>query len=780
MRKLIILALVITIVLSSLPASFAEDSEVMTYGEILMDLGFIAGSNGTADEWSPVTREQMVTMLNRLYSAEDAALLGSKRSTFDDKNAPSWAIPHIEYARKKGLTSGKGNNLFGYGEQVSYQEAVTFVMKSLGESVNWSTVIKDALNERYIGSESGLKAPVVLREHVFELFAKALLQKNNQGIPMLSKTGRFSNDKIALFYKRMGKKLTSKQSSLNSDSTKNVEDSSYNYISSIDDLAKVNPLLYRAVQESLQTEDDITEQYAKNVTSLTLYSVRLHDLNGIEVFPNLKKLQLTNVVPDEPDSPEFIGETKLKLTKSILKLDKLEYLNFYLTDISDIEIVKELPNLKTLVFKTTRESDVSFLDELRSLEYLGIYGYSVNDPIIEDLTQLKGLLLRKGVVHSIDYLKYYKNLEVVNIEDGTSLDLSVLSELPLLKALELDDDQDFNDFEYVPDSESNDPNVIVFSSPIIEKYVKSTLKKSVIYQSDLDKIEKVYLQNTMLKNIDDFSKFNNLKVIDISGNLVSDISSLRNLENLKVLTLFDNRVSDLEPLRNLKLTSLNISSNKIRSIDPILQMDSLEELFMGGTLVTSIEGIDKLINLKKVNISNMPLKSFDYILNNQDKMEIYYNNYYTSLEQYIETCTKAQKIVKSLTTTKMTDLQREKVLHDYLVLNTEYKHTRDTDLGFLLRSVAYGPLIKGEAVCGGYTDAMTMLLAYSDISSRKVTGTANGEGHAWNIVEIDGVFYFLDATWNDVSGIRYDYFNIFEDQLESSHDWNKISNPLGN
>jgi len=205
MRKLRLAILALLLIVSFTFFVYAEEDK--TYGEILMDLGFISGNGSSADEWSPITREQMVTMVNKLYSSENAGLVGSKTSTFTDHaDAAVWAIPHIEYAKDKGLTVGKGAGSFGYKNKLSYQEAVTFVMKTLDESVNWSTVIEDAKLKRELESLTGSNAEVMLREYVFELFAKALMQDNVYGVPMLEKTGRFSEAQIEEFKLAMAQK----------------------------------------------------------------------------------------------------------------------------------------------------------------------------------------------------------------------------------------------------------------------------------------------------------------------------------------------------------------------------------------------------------------------------------------------------------------------------------------------------------------------------------------------------------------------------------------------
>ena len=48
------------------------------------------------------------------------------------------------------------------------------------------------------------------------------------------------------------------------------------------------------------------------------------------------------------------------------------------------------------------------------------------------------------------------------------------------------------------------------------------------------------------------------------------------------------------------------------------------------------------------------------------------------------------------------------------------------------------------------------------------------QGHAWNIVKIDGEYYHLDATWDDTeedsAPNRYAYFNITDDEIMITHD----------
>ncbi len=77
-------------------------------------------------------------------------------------------------------------------------------------------------------------------------------------------------------------------------------------------------------------------------------------------------------------------------------------------------------------------------------------------------------------------------------------------------------------------------------------------------------------------------------------------------------------------------------------------------------------------------------------------------------------------------------------------------------------------------VCYGYATALKVLLdrkgiknAYIEGRAYNGTNGANGEQHAWNAVEYDGVWYAIDPTWNDPSyttlGSNQIYFMVGTD-----------------
>ena len=61
-------------------------------------------------------------------------------------------------------------------------------------------------------------------------------------------------------------------------------------------------------------------------------------------------------------------------------------------------------------------------------------------------------------------------------------------------------------------------------------------------------------------------------------------------------------------------------------------------------------------------------------------------------------------------------------------------------------------LIEGKTVCSGYAMAYEALCDYLDLECYVIVGEQGGEGHAWNMVKIDGEKYYVDCSFADTGG----------------------------
>ena len=79
--------------------------------------------------------------------------------------------------------------------------------------------------------------------------------------------------------------------------------------------------------------------------------------------------------------------------------------------------------------------------------------------------------------------------------------------------------------------------------------------------------------------------------------------------------------------------------------------------------------------------------------------------------------------------------------------------------------------MEGQANCEGYAKAFNYLASRAGMKCILVTGkTDKGENHAWNQIMIDGEWYNLDATWDDMDdGTRRVYFLCNDEMFGRTH-----------
>ncbi len=135
--------------------------------------------------------------------------------------------------------------------------------------------------------------------------------------------------------------------------------------------------------------------------------------------------------------------------------------------------------------------------------------------------------------------------------------------------------------------------------------------------------------------------------------------------------------------------------------------------------------------------------------------------------------------VEKNVTAGMSTYEKVRLVHDYIISNTEYKNRDDERDHNVL-----GPLLDGYAVCEGYAKAFDLFMYAMDIDCILVTGEAR-EPHAWNIVWIDGIPYHVDLTWDDpvrtpgadTEWINYEYFLLPEAYITKTHSFEVTDYP---
>lgn len=112
-----------------------------------------------------------------------------------------------------------------------------------------------------------------------------------------------------------------------------------------------------------------------------------------------------------------------------------------------------------------------------------------------------------------------------------------------------------------------------------------------------------------------------------------------------------------------------------------------------------------------------------------------------------------------------TDFEKALWLHDWIIDHADYDHSYSY-------CSAEGVLARGEGTCESYHEAYVKLLNKVGIQ----TGRMEGNVHVWTAVKMDGEWYQIDSTWDDMGdsykGTYYEhmYFGLTDDIISLVHD----------
>ena len=88
--------------------------------------------------------------------------------------------------------------------------------------------------------------------------------------------------------------------------------------------------------------------------------------------------------------------------------------------------------------------------------------------------------------------------------------------------------------------------------------------------------------------------------------------------------------------------------------------------------------------------------------------------------------------------------------HDMIIDSIDYAYDQSGNPETANYAHSIVGVFTGEsAVCEGYAKAYALLLNASGVENVYVTGSSRGVGHAWNMVKLDGGWYWYDLTWDD-------------------------------
>ena len=192
--------------------------------------------------------------------------------------------------------------------------------------------------------------------------------------------------------------------------------------------------------------------------------------------------------------------------------------------------------------------------------------------------------------------------------------------------------------------------------------------------------------------------------------------------------------------------------------------------------VTCLSDIEALANNQTTisNINNFvhPFNSFNTIettIDSRGNVTLKINRVYND-EMIILLNYKVDEIYKELYDENKPLEDNIKAFHDYIINKTQYdKERADSKIVKYESDNAYGPLIEGYGLCGGYTDAMMLFLEKLDIKNYKISTT----NHTWNRLYYNHAWVHLDLTWDDPISedgknvLDHSYFLVNTNELQT-------------
>jgi hypothetical protein len=296
--------------------------------------------------------------------------------------------------------------------------------------------------------------------------------------------------------------------------------------------------------------------------------------------------------------------------------------------------------------------------------------------------------------------------------------------------------------------------------------IQNLMKNSIVVANAVSTVEQDYY-------------FENSFLYDRDGNVIS-------LENQDKDVVFFNCALDSNTLENIDLassnvTSLDLSSSNIDDACINSLPSTLEYLNLSHcNYITNLNGLGKRCpNIKRLAINNaasLSDLSFIYELPNLEELYITDNAYVTNdildylsrknittnlSERDIINSQITDNIINNIITEGMTDREKVQAICVYVLELLEYDISTVDESNEMPLTTS---LESGKVVCASYAYLTNVLFNKAGITSYKIS---NG-GHCWNMIVLDGNYYYIDTTHMDddfVNELLLNAFNISKNYM---------------
>ncbi len=198
-------------------------------------------------------------------------------------------------------------------------------------------------------------------------------------------------------------------------------------------------------------------------------------------------------------------------------------------------------------------------------------------------------------VASLEDLSYFSGLRALSLHHGTGLDLSVLSQLPTLRSLDLSGCT----------LSSAAMNTIVTLPELTSLNLSGCAVAEIDTLISLQKLETLDLSNNTVSDLTALSALLALKELNLTNNPIASLSNLKNCTELETLYAGQCAITRIAGLADhTKLKTLVLSGNQITDISALAGCTALETLDLSGNSISDISVVSGFKQLVDLNVSS--------------------------------------------------------------------------------------------------------------------------------------------------------------------------------
>lgn len=297
----------------------------------------------------------------------------------------------------------------------------------------------------------------------------------------------------------------------------------------------------------------------------------------------------------------------------IERCQNLQSLSFSFVELHDLTPLGQLPHLGQLEFRSCTITDLSAIEECRSLRHLELDAFHGPRPRLDRLPELEWLAHLSISPEDLEVIGRCPRLRELYLVGSLGDDFGPLANLTELRVLELTrrEHRAADVIEENVEPIARLKNLRRLSLVGFYRFDETTLDVTPL--ESLTNLELLRLSDNGIDDISPLSRLDELRGLALDANQIADVAPLSGLNKLELLFLDSNRISDISPLANLvELQCLSVGQNRIQDLTPLANLTDLRALKSDENQVREISSLVELQKLGEVN-ANTPSHGWDPI-----------------------------------------------------------------------------------------------------------------------------------------------------------------------